>query len=117
MKECCSEKTRTVLAYFVGVIGSFLILAVLSLLVVRSGGDDMEADRAEARHRARTEIQVASKAELERFAIDPNKVDLAKLSVDRAIELIVEEWRDSSAEGREKLLQRLEDSKELMSFE
>lgn len=117
MKECCSEKTRTVLAYFVGVIGTFLILAVLSLLVVGTGGDDMEVDRAEARRKAKTETHVAAVAELEKFSIDPNKADLAKLSIDRAVELLVEEWREGSSEGREKLLQRLESSKEMMSFE
>jgi hypothetical protein len=116
-KYCCSEKTRIVLAYFVGVMGSFLIIGVLSWLVVGMGEDDLEAERAEVRRKSRMEVQVAARGELDRYAIDPNKADLAKISIGRAMEILVSEWEAGSDVGREKLLERLADSKEVMSFE
>lgn len=116
-RSCCSEKTKTIAAYFVGVLGSFLIIGVLSWMVVGWHRDDLDAERGEARRKARTEIQVASRGELEKFAIDPNMADLARLSIDRAMEIFVQEWSEGSQAGREKLLERLADSKEIMSFE
>jgi hypothetical protein len=52
-----------------------------------------------------------------KFAVDPNKENLARLSVDRAMEVMVGEWSPGAAEGRAKLLERLEASKKTQSFE
>jgi hypothetical protein len=114
---CCSERTRTLLVYFVGVVGTFLIIGALSWLVVRTPVDPLDAERAELRRRARQELGVQATRELAQFAIDPNKADLARLSIDRAIDVMVSEWKDGSEVGRAQLLERLEGSKELMSFE
>lgn len=117
LDSCCSEKTRTVLAYFAGVLGTFLIVGTLAYLVVRPGTEAPDAARAAARLKARQEIQAATATELAKFAVDPNKENLARLSIDRAIEVMVAEWKDDSAAGRAKLLERLESSKKTQSFE
>ncbi|MFM8359403.1 MAG: hypothetical protein ACKOET_12710 [Verrucomicrobiota bacterium] len=117
LDSCCSERIRTVLAYFAGVLGTFLIVGFLAWLVVRPGTEAPDAARAAARLKARQEIEAATAADLGRFAVDPNKENLARLGIDRAIEVLVAEWKDDAAAGRAKLLERLESSKKTASFE
>lgn len=115
--SCCSPKTRMVLASFVGVLGSFLIIGVLAWLVVLRNPSEVDAERAALRRQTRLELDSQARAEMQKFAIDPSKSDLARLSVDRAVEVLVNEWKEDSAAGRAALLQRLESSKEVPSFE
>ena len=43
---CCTEKTRTVLAYFVGTLGAFLIIGAMAWLVVRQDTPAIDATAA-----------------------------------------------------------------------
>jgi len=115
--NCCGQQTRTILAYFVGGIGSFLIVGAMAWLVVRQDVPEVDAAAAVSRKVARLKVDQDAQAELGKFAIDPNKENLARLSVDRAMEVMVGEWSPGAAEGRAKLLERLEASKKTQSFE
>lgn len=114
---CCSARTRKVAATFVGVLGSFLILGVLAWLVVGQGGDEVDAAAARNRLAVREKLEQEARGELGKFAIDGAKENLARLSIDRAMEVYVGEWGKDAAQGRAKLLERLEASKKTQSFE
>lgn len=114
---CCSEKTRTVLATFVGVIGTFLIVGALAWLVVRQDRPAVDAAAAANRKAVREKLDQEASVELGKFAIDATKENLARISVERAMEVLVAEWGTDSAAGRAKLLERLEASKQVQSFE
>ena len=114
---CCSAKMRKVAATFVGVIGSFLIIGALAWLVVGQGGPEVDAAAGSNRLAVREKLEQEAKADLGKFAIDGAKENLARLSIDRAMEVMVAEWGKDSAQGRAKLLERLESSKKTQSFE
>ena len=114
---CCSEKTRTVLAYFVGVLGTFLIVGVLAYAVVRQEVPAVDAAAGVNRKSVRTKLDQDTQAELNKWAVDPKMENLARLGVDRAMELLVNEWGKSPVEGRAKLIERLESSKKVANFE
>lgn len=115
--KCCTESTRTIAATFLGGVGAFLIIGVLAWLVVRQPATGLDAAAAQNRKATRLKVEQEGSAELAKFAVDPNKENLARLSVDRALEVFVSEWGTSSADGRAKLLERLEASKRTPSFE
>lgn len=115
--SCCSEKTKTLIATFVGTIGAFLVIGGLAWLVVRQPVADVESVAAANRKAVRLKIEQEGVSELSKYAIDPAKENLARLSVDRAMEVLVTEWSGGSTEGRAKLLERLEASKKTQSFE
>jgi len=115
--QCCSEKTKTVLPSFVGVIGSFLIIGVLAWLVVGQPVDGVDAAAAKNRLAVREKLEQEAKAELSKYAVDGAKENLARLAIDQAVEVFVAEWSKDNAEGRKKLLERLEASKKTQSFE
>jgi len=115
--SCCSEKCRTGLATVLGLTGSFLIIGALTWVLVRQTDAQPDAERAALRARTRAELAAAAQAESEKFAIiDPNK-NWTQLSVKRAMEVFVDEWKDGSAAGREKLLKRFENTQKQVSFE
>ena len=114
---CCSARMRKVAATFVGVTGSFLIIGVLAWLVVGQGTGDVDAAAAENRLAVRQKLEQEAKAELGKYAIDGSKENLARLSIERAMEVYVTEWGKDAAQGRAKLLERLEASKKVQSFE
>jgi hypothetical protein len=115
--ECCTERSRTIAATFVGGVGAFLIVGILAWLVVKQPTTALDETAALNRKATRLKVEQESSAELTKFAVDPNKENLARLSVDRAMEVIVAEWGSGSADGRAKLLERLEASKRTPSFE
>jgi hypothetical protein len=115
--NCCSPRTRAMAASFVGVMGSFLLIGALAWLVVGQKPPAVDAARAELRKTTREKLDREAAAELVKFAVDPNKENLARLSIDRAIEVVVAEWGEGSEAGRAKLLERLEASKVTPSFE
>jgi hypothetical protein len=115
--SCCSEKTRTILAAFVGVLGSFLIIGGLAYAVVTQGPPAVDAAAAANRASVRAKVDQETSADLNKWAVDPKMENLARLGIDRAVEVFVNEWGQSSAEGRKKLLERLENSKKVASFE
>ena len=115
--KCCTEKTRTIASTFLGGLGAFLILGVLAWLVVKQPTTGLDAAAAQNRKATRLKVEQEGAAELSKFAVDPNKENLARLSVDRAMEVLVAEWGASSTDGRAKLLERLDASKRTPSFE
>ena len=115
--NCCSQTTRTVGAYFVGVVGTFLIIGGLAYAIVRQPVPEVDAVAAANRAAVRAKVDQDAKADLNKWEIDPKAENHARLSVDRAAEVFVGEWSKSSAEGRAKLLERLESSKKVASFE
>ncbi len=114
---CCTATMRKVAATFVGVSGSFLIIGVLAWLVVGQGEADVDAAAAGNRLAIRQKLEQEAKADLGKYAIDGAKENLARLSIDRAMEVYVAEWGKDTAQGRAKLLERLEGSKKVQSFE
>ena len=114
---CCSEKTRTVLAYFVGVLGTFLIVGGLAYAVVRQDVPAVNAAAALNRKNVRNKLDQDSLAELNKWAVDPKMENLARLNADRAKEIFLTEWSKSPAEGRAKLLERLRSSTNFANFE
>jgi hypothetical protein len=114
---CCSQTTRTVGAYFVGVLGTFLIVGGLAYVIVRQEVPAVDAAAAANRLVVRTKVDADTKADLNKWEVDPKAENHARLGVDRATEIFVAEWGKSSAEGRAKLLERLESSKKVASFE
>jgi hypothetical protein len=115
--SCCSQTYRTVGAYFVGVLGTFLIIGGLAYAVVRQAAPEVDAAAAANRAAIRAKVDTETKADANKWEIDPKAENHARLSVDRAAEILVGEWGKSSAEGRAKLLERLESSKKVASFE
>jgi hypothetical protein len=114
---CCSARMRKVMASFVGVLGSFLIIGALAWLVVGRGEGEVDAAAAKNRLAVREKLEQEAKADLARFAIDGSKENLARLSIDRAMDVLVAEWGKDAGQGRAKLLERLEASKKTQSFE
>ncbi len=118
--SCCSEKTRTIIAYFVGGIGSFLIIGVLAWAVVGRPAPAVDAERAALRKQYRVEIEAANKQVLDGYALDTDA--LAKgnkvyhMPIQRALEVAAQDFKDPAA-GRQKLLQRLEGKLKQQSFE
>jgi hypothetical protein len=115
--ECCKEKSRTIGATFIGGVGAFLIVGLLAWLVVKQPTTGLDAAAALNRKATRIKVEQEGAAELSKFSVDPNKENLARLSVERAMEVMVAEWGPGSADGRAKLLERLEASKRTPSFE
>jgi len=114
----CSEKCRTVTAYLVGGIGSFLIIGVLAWLVVGNTETPVDAQRAAERSKFRSDVE-APYQELKTYGNVqgvPNAGSVFRLPVERALQLMAQEWANP-AEGREKLLKRLEAANTKPSFE
>ncbi len=115
--SCCSQTCRTVGAYFVGVLGTFLIIGGLAYAIVRQDTPAIDAAAAANRSAVRAKVDTETKADANKWEIDPKAENHARLSVERASEVFVGEWGKGAAEGRAKLLERLESSKKVASFE
>ena len=94
--------------YIVGILGTFLIVALLVWFMHRytEAGGINEARKAE-RAKALVELRAADTEALENTAwIDPNK-GLVRLRVQDAMKLVEREWRNPAA-ARSNLLARVE---------
>lgn len=115
--SCCSRPVSA-LGWTVGVLGTFALLGALAHYSVRQDPTPaLDRQREAARYQARKDLDAATAAELNKFAIDGTKENKAQLSVSRAMEVFLTEWKDDTAAGRAKLLERLEASKKAASFE
>jgi hypothetical protein len=118
--NCCSQTSKTTLAYLVGGVGSFLIVGALAWLVVRQPVSTADADRVAQRVKFRTEVEAATAAKVNGYALDTDA--LAKgnkvyhVPITRALEIAAQDFKDPAA-GRAKLIQRLEDKSKQQSFE
>lgn len=114
---CCSGVLKTG-AWMAGVLGSFALIGALAYYSVRvDPTPGLDAQREVARYQTRRDLDAAAAAEVQKFAIDGTKENKAQLAVPRAMEILLSEWKDDSAAGRAKLLERLEASKKAASFE
>lgn len=116
-KSCCACLLSTA-GWAIGILGSFALIGGLAMYSVkRNPTEGLEAQREVIRYQARREVEGASAEALNKFAIDATKENKAQLSVGRAMEIMVTEWKDDTTAGRAKLLERLEASKKAPSFD
>lgn len=103
-----AEKRRIVYAYFVGVIGTFLILAgLVFLMYYYTRPAPVDQARAAERRKNLAESQASAKDYLEKYAwVDQSKGAL-RVPIRRGMELVVKEWQNPTA-ARSNLLTRLE---------
>lgn len=114
----CSDKCRTVTAYVIGVLGSFLIVGVLAWLVVGNTPPAVDAQRVAERVKFRADVE-APFSDLKSYGTVqgvPNAGSVYRLPIERSLQLMAQEWANP-AEGREKLLKRLEAANTKPSFE
>ena len=104
-QSCCGDQARTA-AYFVGGVGSFLILAGLVwVLGYYNRPAPIDLARVQERLKFSQEIAQTTQAQLELFGfVDPAK-DQVRLSIERSMELLVQDWKNPAA-GRSNLLAR-----------
>lgn len=103
---CCRDKAQ-VAAYFVGIAGSFLIVAGL-VWALRHYTRPAPVDTARIQERLKfsQEIQQTGQDQLESFGyVDPAKGQV-RLPIQRAMEMMVQDWKNPDA-GRSNLLARL----------
>ena len=106
MDACCTDKAR-VAAYFVGIVGSFLIVTGLVwALRYYTRPAPVDTARIQERLRFSQEILQAGEAQLDTIGfVDPAK-EQVRLPIQRAMEMLVQEWKNPEA-GRSNLLARL----------
>jgi len=117
-KTACCEGMLNLAAWVLGTLGSVLVIGALAYYSVRrnpTAGVDVQ--REAVRYQARRDVEAAGVAEINKFAVDGTKENKAQLSVARAMEVLVSEWKDDTSAGRAKLLERLEAAKKAASFE
>jgi hypothetical protein len=98
----------TVALYFIGVFGTFLIVAgLIGLMYFYTRPAPLDAARAAERRKNLAELNALNQKALENYeTIDPVK-GIIRLPIARAMELTALEWRDPAV-GRSNLLARLE---------
>jgi hypothetical protein len=104
----------TVAAYFIGVLGTFLIMVVLVLFMRHyTRPAPLDQERALERKKNLMELNAASAEVLTHYAWTNLGMGLPRtvvLPIDRAMELTVQLWKNPEA-GRSNLIQRLEKAK------
>jgi hypothetical protein len=99
---------RPGLAYLVGILGCFLIVAALGWAIYNyTQPAPLGEDRAQVRAKALAELRAADKEALENVAwIDQSK-GLVRLRIEDAKNLVLREWQNPSA-ARSNLIARVE---------
>jgi hypothetical protein len=91
-KAACCDCSRTVV-YIIGILGALLVMGGMSWLVIRhSMPPPANTARAQERAKALSDLRAANHETLDAFAQSP-----VRLSVERAKELTVQEWRNPKA--------------------
>jgi len=117
-KSSCCSCTLTTAAWVLGVVGSFAVIGALAIYSTRKDPTPgLDLQREVARYQVRKDLDAVTAVEVNKFAIDGNKENKAQLSVSRAMEVFLSEWKNDTSEGRSKLLERLEASKKAAVFE
>ncbi len=116
-KRCCAGLPAAA-AWLVGVAGSIAIIGGLALYSVKQDPTPaLDAQREAVRYQARRDLEAVTASEVNKFAVDGAMENKAQVSVGRAMEILLTEWKDDATAGRAKLLDRLEASKKKASFE
>ncbi len=105
--SCCSERCKTTVAYGIGLLGSFLLVAGLAWMMNHyTKPAPVGVGRAKERQE-NLKIHQAENAEaLNNLAKDPLK-DVVRLPISKAMELALQEWKNPAA-GRANLISRME---------
>ena len=103
---CCADKATTA-AYFVGILGSLLIVAGL-VWVMRHYTTSVPADavRVAERRKALIEVNHVGKDQLETYGYVDAAKGQVRLPIQQAMEMMRQEWRTPAA-GRSNLLARV----------
>src|SRR6266545_6039588 len=101
-------ETASLTAYAVGILGTFLIVALLVLAMRHyTQPTPVGANRVEERHKFLQDQRAAdAKALTEYDWVDKDK-GIVRLPVQRALELTLQEWQDPAA-ARSNLISRVE---------
>jgi hypothetical protein len=103
-----SETKSSVGVYVVAILGVFLIMAALvGVMRHYSNPGAVDTKRAEERRTALLEIQRASYDQFQNYGYVDAAKGQVRLPVERAMEVIVQEWKNPQA-GRSNLLSRVE---------
>lgn len=95
-------------AWFLGILGSFLILGGLTwLVIIRTAPPGVDAARAAERRAALAEVRAADQEALTTAAVLDAQKGLYRIPIEAAMELMLQKWQDP-ATGRADLLGRLE---------
>jgi hypothetical protein len=103
--ESCSQKTRLG-AYVVGLLGTFLIVALLvRLMQSYTQAPSMSATRAAERMQIMSEFKAANEPLVEKYDWQDQAKGFVRVPLERAKELVLEEWKDPEA-ARSNLMAR-----------
>ena len=101
-KKCCPVIPT------LAVLGSFLVVGWLVWLMISyTRPAPIGEERANERRKALTDVRSADEHALKNYAWQDQGKGIVRLPVDRARELMLEQWKDPAA-GRSNLLSRLE---------
>ncbi len=118
MSDCCSEKTNRALATFVAGVGTLLVFGALAFYLVRTEkADPVALQRAEFRLQTWTELKQSNEDVLSRYAVLKPETGVYRVPIAKAMEILATEWKDGNAAGRAKLLERLEQSTKVPTYE
>jgi hypothetical protein len=113
--SCCSDKTKSLFAWFIAVVGTFLLLGALTVWLRGPDASAPDAARAVERKKLLAEVRAANQ-EARVYKLEDVNKGWYRLSTERAMQIVAEEWRDPAA-GKEKLVKRFESSQKQVSFE
>jgi hypothetical protein len=98
---------RVGLAYFIGILGSFLIVAFLAWAIHRyTQPPPLGEDRVAVRTKALAELRAAEAEALHTTAWIDSTKGLVRLRVEDAMKLVEKEWQNPAA-GRSNLIARV----------
>ena len=105
--SCCSPRCKTIAVYFIGLFGSFLLLAGLAWMMnYYTKPTPVGQGKARERREYFKTHQAENAEALSTLAKDPTK-DVVRLPIKQAMELAVLEWKNPAA-ARSNLIARME---------
>jgi hypothetical protein len=101
-------RERTGLAYLIGILGSFLILAAMVWAMQRyTQPPPLGEDRVAQRKKALTELRAAEASELDSYGWVDQAKGVVRLPITEAIQLTLRDWQNPAA-ARSNLIARIE---------
>jgi hypothetical protein len=103
--ESCSQKSRCG-AYVLGLLGTFLVMALLVWFMrTYTQAPPLTESRAAERRQILLDFKAANEPLLDKYDWQDQAKGFVHIPIDRAKELILEEWQDPAA-GRSNLMAR-----------
>jgi uncharacterized protein YdaU (DUF1376 family) len=100
---------RTALAYIVGILGSFLIVAGLVWAMLHyTKPAPLGEDRATVRARALAELRAAETEALDTLAWVDQSKGIVRLRIEDAMKLVEQDWGRNPSAARSNLIERVE---------